>query len=93
MSTWAPDEALSFYTWEVVYDPTPERAFQGGRFRLIDLTTGARMRTWPEGMRWRNVKTGASACYRNGRLEIERNAAGRERKEGRVARRVRSGET
>lgn len=59
------------YEWEVIHDPTPARIFQGRLFRRIDLEHGARHQNWPDGMRWRNRRTGQMAWVHHGKLVLE----------------------
>jgi len=56
------------YQWQVVHDPTPEQAFYGRLFRLIDIKRGALVGTWEEGTRWRNIVTGTEVVIENGEM-------------------------
>lgn len=40
--------------WQVVVDPTPDKAFLGRLFRTTDLTWGE----WPHGFVFRHIRTG-----------------------------------
>ncbi len=53
--------------WTVESDP--EGTFRGP-FNRFDLVYTARLGNWPEGIRFRNRRTGAVAVYRNGCLYI-----------------------
>jgi hypothetical protein len=61
------------WVWECVADPTrdalhPNGDFLHRRFRQLDLNCSAAERTWPEGITFQHVKTGARVHYRAGRL-------------------------
>jgi len=58
----------SEYQWQVVEDPTPDKAFHGRLFRLIDIKRGVDVGTWENGTRWRNVATGAEVAVVRGRM-------------------------
>ncbi|HFC09114.1 MAG TPA: hypothetical protein ENJ54_04545 [Chloroflexi bacterium] len=56
------------YQWQVINDPTPEQAFLGRLFRLIDIKRGVRVGTWEDGTRWRNIVTGTEIVIENGEM-------------------------
>ena len=62
--------------WRVEHDP--EGVFRG-RFTLFDLKYTARMGNWPEGITFRNIRTGKRARYLGGALYIDGRVAARTR--------------
>ena len=72
-----PGDRKTSYDWKVIEDP--EDCFLGGRFRWIDLQKSAEALTWPEGIRFENVKTGRVLVFDGRHLqEAEKRSNGSE---------------
>lgn len=60
------------YEWVVICDPTRKNDepgdFYGGRFRILDLRVSAAKMDWPEGIAFRNARTGQHLVYQAGSL-------------------------
>jgi hypothetical protein len=52
--------------WLVIEDPSGD--FLGGQFQMSDLISSAENFTWPEGIRFLNIKTEEVKIYRGGVL-------------------------
>ncbi len=59
-----------------IVEEDPERMFRGA-FSVFDLKFTARLGYWPEGIRFRNARTGAVAHYWDGCLYINGKVAAR----------------
>ncbi len=61
-----PREISRVYAWLTTRDPSG--AFIGRLFQSIDLETGTRMCTWPDGIEFANIYTGEQKRYEKGKL-------------------------
>lgn len=65
-----PREVGRTYAWLVTHDP--EAIFTNRLFQLQDLEAGAKLGTWPEGIRFTNIHTDKVKVYEAGELHDER---------------------